>query len=227
MDGYNSLIETGPISIDLRCATGWGATLSVGIDDGDPSGTAGDGMLQAGEVDSLLPLCVLPPELENGSFETGDFTGWVIQDLSFPLDSLAVGPSGASDGMVGVTTGFDGDGGPGNDEIFVAQEVDLTGVLSVGVSFDWEVPSCNNGGVLDRVFNLVVEPIGGGAALLTEEVYRCVAGSFDSSPLVDDQLVDISSVANQPVRIKFQWIVPEDYTGPASAYLDDVRLVYP
>ena len=89
---------------------------------------------------SSSPIPGVPlPSLVNGSFETGDFTGWVTQDLTDPLAPLAVGPSGATDGVSGVQTGFDGNGGPGNDSIFVAQDVDLTGIASAAVRFDWAV----------------------------------------------------------------------------------------
>ena len=179
------------------------------------------------------------PTLVNGSFETGDFTGWATQDLTSPLSTLSVQPFAATDGLVGVHTGFDGNGGPGNDRIWVAQDVDLTGIFLVAVRFDWAVPFCDNRGTLDREFRVVIEPAGGGAPLATFPIFVCEAfGGMLPPPLeqppipggggpVDDQVIDLSGYANQPIRLKFEWFVPEDYTGPAEAYLDDVVLFRP
>jgi hypothetical protein len=79
----------------------------------------------------------------NGSFETGDFTGWITRDIN-PFISLAVGGAGISagfgffstsptDGQYVALTGFDG-GGPG--DIIVAQEVLVAPGIST-VTFDY------------------------------------------------------------------------------------------
>jgi MYXO-CTERM domain-containing protein len=51
------LLDTTPLAAgDADCAQG-GVRLAVGADDGEPSGTAGDGVLQSGEVDSMDLIC--------------------------------------------------------------------------------------------------------------------------------------------------------------------------
>lgn len=187
------------------------------------------GLAACGSSSSDTPTPSLPiPELANGSFETGDFSGWVTQDLADPLAALAVDINGATEGLFGVETGFDGDGGPMNDRIFVAQDIDLTGVTDpVGVRFDWAVPFCDVMGMQDRSFSLVIEPAGGGAPLLAVVIHTCTNGASTPGGPINDQVIDISAVANQNIRIKFEWLVPEDFTGPAQAYLDDVALVDP
>jgi MYXO-CTERM domain-containing protein len=42
---------------DSSCAQG-GVRIAAGADDGAPSGTAGDGVLQSGEIDSMHPICI-------------------------------------------------------------------------------------------------------------------------------------------------------------------------
>ena len=67
--------------------------------------------------------------LVNGSFETGDFTGWETEDMAVPFSALAVSPVDShrpclspTDGMYAVGHGFDG-GGP--DTIEFWQEVTI------------------------------------------------------------------------------------------------------
>jgi len=92
---------------------------------------------------------------DNGGFETGDFTGWVTQDLSSPFLPLQVGGAGISpgfgffisdppEGSFAALHGFDGDG-PGT--IRIAQDVTLHAAAQF-VDFDyrgaWDM-TCYNG----------------------------------------------------------------------------------
>lgn len=223
-EGLGSLVDLKTEPPGDNCFVG-GTRIESGVDSNE------DGVLDPSEITDTGFACDAPrllPTLVNGSFETADFLGWETQDLTSPLTPLSVSATGASDGVNGVQTGFDGDGAPGNNRIFVAQDVDLTNVGPTAISFDWEIPSCSpTGGMLDRIFSLEIEPAGGGMPFLSETVFTCIAGENTSNPLVDDQVIDISAVSDQPVRIKFQWLVPENFTGPASARLDDIKLVRP
>jgi hypothetical protein len=203
-----------------------GTRLDVGIDNGDGGGTPADGTLQPGEIDQTAYLCRPTPHFVNGDFELGNFTGWLTQDLTNPYNALVVTGGSPLQGSFDVLTGFDGNGGPGNDEIFVAQDLDLTGLTQASVTFDWSVPSCSLtfGATVDRTFSLVVEPAGGGAPLLTHLLHTCIAGVDTPHAPVIDEVVDISAVADQPIRVKFRWNVPENFVGPAESHLDDVRL---
>ena len=170
------------------------------------------------------------PQLTNNSFETGDFTGWVTKDLTRPLTPLSVTTgSAATEGMYGVRNGFDGDGGVGmdNQHIYVAQDIDLTGIFLVAVRFDWHVPSCDVFGMEARQFSVVLEPAGGGTPIATFPIHTCPIGAITPGGPVAGEEINISAYANQPLRIKFQWYVPEDFTGPALAYLDNVSLFRP
>jgi hypothetical protein len=238
LPGSSSLIKATPEPVGENCLE-QGVRIDVGLDNGDGTGVAGDGVLQSDEIDDTQFACKRRPHFTNGSFEAGDFRGWVVNDLLGPFNPLAVtsapetagdfGPTGGanSDGTFGAITGFDGDG-DGVSTIFLAQDIDLTGFTAVAVSFDWAVPFmelASFGATQARVFSFVVEPSGGGTPLLTQDLFTGNPGTTPSQALVDDQTIDISSVADQPVRIKFRWFVPESFTGPAEAHLDDVKLL--
>jgi hypothetical protein len=45
-----------PIAAGATCATG-GVTIQVGLDNGDGGGTAGNGVLESGEVDDSTIIC--------------------------------------------------------------------------------------------------------------------------------------------------------------------------
>jgi len=56
VDGFNSLIDITAEPAGSNCTYG-GQRIRVGMDDGDGGGTAWDGILQAGEIDSIAYVC--------------------------------------------------------------------------------------------------------------------------------------------------------------------------
>jgi hypothetical protein len=179
---------------------------------------------------SLLFAARAPAQFVNGSFETGDFTGWVTQDLEDPLQALDTSSEGGftvphppTDGVVCATTGFDG-AGPGT--IFLAQDVTVPADKTT-LLFDyfggWDL--ADFGAEVDRDFSAIVEPSGGGSPLQTTVIRTAVAGTLVDDTGVTTASVDLSAFAGQDVRVKFAWDVPEDYTGPGGFALDNVRLV--
>lgn len=226
---YTSLIDEKPAELTSSMAEiagpncqEDGTRIDTGIDDNL------NGVLDADEIDDTTFDCVSYPNvIRNGSFETGDFTDWLTLDLTSPYSALLVNSPAPSDGSFGVITGFDGNGSAGNDKIYIAQDIDLTGLTSASLSFDWQILQCDvfNTASAERVFSLEIEPAGGGDSLFSQTIHTCIIGANSSNPLVDDQVIDISAFTGQAVRIKFQWFVPESFTGPAEAYFDDVKLL--
>ena len=171
----------------------------------------------------VSPDCNLPGNLINNcGFETGDFTGWEIQDLTTPLSPLQVQPGG-TEGSYAATTGFDGNG-PGT--IRVSQDLSLPSSSTIELTFDyqasWNLPF--PGATLDRTFLVTIEPSGGGTPLDQTVILTANAGT--SIPDTGDlsASVNLSAFAGQAVRISFDWWVPEDFSGPAFFQLDNVRL---
>src|SRR6266571_7876292 len=81
----------------------------------------------------LAPAAPAAPPLQlmvNGSFETGDFTGWGTKDMAtpfFPLSVLGAGsgilfPTAPTDGIYAAVSGFDG---CGPDTIAIWQDVSI------------------------------------------------------------------------------------------------------
>ena len=195
-------------------------------------------------------LCLLPAPLyaagvANGSFETGDFAGWIATDKGAPFEPLAVLPAGTvtfldgflspnvvipSDGIFAANHGFDG--GTGGATISLAKDI---GVISGGdvLTFDyragWDLISfC--GGCGPRTFDVSVEPAGGGGALTTINVLTALPGTdtsggpnSDTGPL--SGMLDLSPFAGTDARVNFTWFIPDAFSGPANFQLDNVAIV--
>jgi IPTL-CTERM motif len=174
-----------------------------------------------------------PSPILNCGFESGGFSGWITRDLSDPFFPLLVAEAGispgfglfASDppqGIYAALTGFDGNG-PGT--ISLAQDVGLTSAATT-LSFDyqcgWDLVSF--GASVNRTFEVNIEPDGGGAPLQTDVILTALAGTTALPGTGGNQTatVDVSGFAGQRVRISFDWIVPEYFTGPAFCQIDNV-----
>jgi hypothetical protein len=169
----------------------------------------------------------------NCGFERGDFRGWDTQDLSNPFFPLQVNIAGISpyagfftsdppQGDFAALTGFDGNG-PGT--IRVAQDVLLSSdadTLTFEYECAWDL--LNFGATENRIFEVNIEPAGGGAPLQTDNILTAVAGTTAIPSSGGDQSasVDISAFAGQAVRISFDWIVPQNFSGPAFCQLDNI-----
>ncbi|MFC7049819.1 PEP-CTERM sorting domain-containing protein [Emcibacter nanhaiensis] len=172
--------------------------------------------------------------IANGSFETGDFTGWAVQDLTDPYFPASVIGSGVTDwggfflssptdGVYTAANGFDGDG-PGT--IRIGQDITVVGGLST-ISFDyrgaWDL--VNYGAQQNRLFDVNIEVAGGGANLASFNILTAVAGTLVNDTGALTGLVDLSAFAGQTVRLSFDWTVPENFTGPAFFTLDNIHAV--
>ena len=174
--------------------------------------------------------------VSNCGFETGDFTGWITSDLSFPFVPLMVGGAGLSpgfglfvsqptEGTFAALHGFDGDG-PGT--IRLSQDITVPVDLST-LEFDyraaWDL--ANFGATLSRTFAVVIEPAGGGAALQATPVLTAPVGTFVADTGNRHGLVDLSSFSGSAIRLSFEWNVPESSSGPAFFQLDNVLIKGP
>ena len=195
----------------------------------------------------LAAVPVRAVSIVNGSFETGDFTGWIPLDLSDPFDPLSVQAAGnatnfsgatpdgsniviPTDGGFAATNGFDGNG-PGGPAgaIGLSQDVGVLhahAILEFDYRAGWDL--LNYGATLDRTFAVLLEPFGGGSPIATFSILTAFAGTYTQGPNQDtgplSASIDLSAYAGTNSRLTFKWTVPEDYTGPANAQLDNVRL---
>ena len=204
-----------------------GATACEGKDAGEFC--SGSAICESGEC---VETCV------NCSFEDGDFTGWTVVDpIPEPFNSGVV-----LDGMLPV--GVDPFGfGPvaATDGSYAAYNPFLTptpGLLAFGqnlslregattIEFDyriaWDLLNFGDA-VLDRPFEVRIEPEGGGVPLETFLIATAVAGEVgDSGPMSGS--VNVAPHAGQTVFVNFVWSAPEGNTGPGQAELDNVRVL--
>jgi hypothetical protein len=172
----------------------------------------------------------------NGGFETGDFTGWVVQDLTISFISLQVAAGGFDPGFGFFTSappegsfsalhGFDGNG-PGT--IRVAQDVTVpTGALTLEFDYRaaWDLATFCNGCSGSRIFMVNIEPGGGGTALQSDTFLVADPNTqvFDTGDL--HGTIDVSGFAGSSVRISFDWFVPEAFTGPGLFQFDNVFVI--
>jgi uncharacterized repeat protein (TIGR01451 family) len=173
---------------------------------------------------------VLSP-IVNGSFETGNFSGWITNDLSPPFFPLAVATNGITpegfgffrttptDGRYAAVHGFDGNG-PGR--IRIAQDIFVPSATPV-LAFDYRA-AWSYSGNLPRIFLLSVEPVGGGSPLFTTNILVAPLNmnTSDTGPL--EGAVDLGNFGGRSVRVSFDANIPESFTGPAFFQLDNVRL---
>jgi hypothetical protein len=179
----------------------------------------------------LVVTLVLPASatiINNGSFETGDFSGWVTQDLAVPLTPLAVNPAGyndgyfflsaPTDGSFAATHGFDGVG-PGS--IRIGQDILITADQPI-ITFDYRAAWEISGGLQARLLDVTIEIPGGGPQLANYNILTAAGGTFnlDTGKLV--AAVDLSAFSGQTVRFSMDAYVPEIYTGPAFMQIDNV-----
>ncbi len=152
--------------------------------------------------------------ITNGDFETGNFTGWILDSFN----PLYVGgtPSFAGGGVYSAQGNWDG---PGPGTISLAQDI---GVLAVGssLSFDYSAFGFTFGG--DRVFSVSLSPFGGGTSITTFEVFRAPSVAFSNGN--GPTSLDFSAFAGQNVRVSFELTVPDSYSGPGNFELDNVTL---
>ncbi|MHC4838357.1 MAG: hypothetical protein ACYTF3_09280 [Planctomycetota bacterium] len=170
-------------------------------------------------------------QIVNGSFETGDFTGWTVTDLPSPFWPMSVATAGFSpwggfflttptDGIFVMENGFDGDG-PGvirmTQDAFIDQPQLAMDIRAAADLFSF-------GATLPRTFSVVIEPAGGGAALQTDLLYTAPVGIITNDSGNLPVTVDMSSFLGSTVRIALEWNIPENFSGPGHFQVDNIRL---
>jgi len=171
----------------------------------------------------------------NGSFETGDFTGWVTKDMAIPFFPLGVQGAGSTpgfglflsaptNGTFAVTHGFDG-GGP--DSMEISQDVPIPAGFAATLTFDWRAGwdlITFGGGSQPRLFDVVIEPAGGGTPLVTTNILTANPQTQVLDTGAKSGELNLSAFAGTSIRVKFKSTIPEFFTGPAHLQIDNVVL---
>lgn len=187
---------------------------------------------------ALVSAGVANAQVVNGSFETGNFSGWTVTNTqASEFQYTAVRAAGspayigtyfgntftpgfpATDGNFSATHGFDGSGGV----LSIAQTTNISGTI---LSFDWAAAAyLSFGGSQTRAFNVNIRDANTNIILQTDNLaaFPANGGQFDTGIIFEN--IDVSAFTGQTQTIEFEWIVPEAFTGPGGAFLDNVTII--
>jgi len=178
-------------------------------------------------------------QITNGSFETGHFDGWSANDTqSTSFDPLAVRPANTppalaflypdspfadgypvTDGTYSASHGFDGHGGL----ITISQDAFIN---DVELSFDWGASLFLLGEGSARLFNVNFRNTNDNTLLSSINIasFEAVFGTQDTG-IVIGETVDLTAYLGTTVNIEFEWVVPDQATGPAASFIDNIAIV--
>jgi hypothetical protein len=178
--------------------------------------------------------------LANLGFESGNLTGWTLADHPAPFVPFQNQPAGFSpgfnlfataptEGTRVVSHGFDGGTPAPGATIVFAQDLAVP-KADLNLQFDyragWDMMSFT-GSTLDRVFYVDIEPQGGGAQLQRTTLLTAVHGTQNFDTGSQRGTVPLANFAGQTIRVSFEWLIPEAFTGPGHFQLDNVMPLLP
>jgi len=175
----------------------------------------------------------------NGSFETGDFTGWTTTDPGSPCTpwTVLLSPSSAwcytgfdsswptsisaVDGSYFADVTWDGDG---TGDALLSQTVSIP--ASRPVLLDWSDNTSWDltfGATVPRVEYVQILSSDGSAVLQSYPIQTLEPGTIGATGW-KAHTRGLSRFAGQTVQIQFRLTIPEVFTGPANFALDNVTL---
>jgi hypothetical protein len=198
----------------------------------------------------LIPLLTQAATITNGSFETGDLTGWTFTgetENSFSSRVEGGSFSGATgwannfgfftpapmEGNYSFFSGFDGP----VQEISLSQDIGIIDESTKAVVFDvragWDLQTysqessdvINNGGVvLDREIKVVITDNNTGETLLSQSLFDAVGGEKILDSGFQTVGIEFENIVGSDVTMAFVQNIPQAYTGPALIQLDNIQL---
>ncbi len=176
--------------------------------------------------------------LVNGSFETGDFSGWTTVTTSSPFRPWAVTGAGQGDGFDmlqtspqdGTFEAWNGFDGSGPMEYQMYQDVSIPAGNAATLSWldrvQWNF-TLGGTATQPRLYDVEVRDPNTNAILDT--VYSFSTGTQAQNPTGNtnwqSHSADLSAYAGQTVRIFFREQIPESGTGPGQIEFDGISLV--
>jgi hypothetical protein len=204
--------------------TDFDADWSQGDADCDGRFTSGDlvAMFQSGGYED--PPLVAEAAIVNGSFETGDFSGWEIEVAGESNEPWEVTSELAGvyvwDGSFAAWNGFDGNG-PTSFRMW--QDVVIPGDVSLATIrwldlVEWSM----NPDSQPREYRVQLQDPASGAVLTT--LYEFSTDASSRAPEWQAHLVNVSDYIGSEVRLMFEEYIPESFTGPARIAFDAIRI---
>ena len=175
--------------------------------------------------------------IENGSFETGDFTGWTVVETDLPFFPWTVSGPGDGSGFFPPTEPQDGN--------FVAWNgFDGFGPMEFQMYQDFTIPADAQKATLEwqdrvqwdftfgdfaslpRTYQVQVrDPLTGG---ILDDLFSFSTGTEDVNPTGDTgwqtHSADLSAFIGEHVRLYFVQHIPQALTGPGQIEFDGIRL---
>ena len=198
--------------------------------------------VSGGDIVGLGVASTLPPQqsteadvIVNGSFETGDFTGWTTATTGTPFVDWTVSGAGQGPGFGFATTapqdgtfvawnGFDG-GGPMEFTMYQDVVVPAAGQLAWQYRAQWDF-TLGNSELTGR--DLVVEVLDPSDNSLLATLHTFSTGDQATNPTGDSgwlsETADVSAFAGQNVRVMFREVIPGSSTGPGQIEFDAISL---
>jgi len=176
----------------------------------------------------------------NGSFETGDFTGWATTDPGSPCTpwTVLLSPSSnwcyvgfdsswptaisAVDGNYFADVTWDGDG---TGDALLSQTVSLPTIKPAKLTWSdntsWDLTF---GATQPRVEYVQILNSDGSAVLQSYPIQTLMPNTIGATGWVKHTR-SLARFAGMTVQIQFRLTIPENFTGPANFALDNVALV--
>ncbi|MBI4231006.1 MAG: choice-of-anchor D domain-containing protein [Planctomycetes bacterium] len=178
---------------------------------------------------TIVALALPAPEIVNGGFETGNFTGWTARSNGRGelIPWTVTGPGGGwwlnsspAEGAYDALNGFDGEAGL---EYTLSQDFTIPfGTIQAVLTFADRIQfdSLGIGSSLPRIYEAtLLDQSGSTLATLAREEIR-----LDGRPYTDlgwrQRSADLTPFAGQTVRLQIRESIPESYTGPATIEFD-------
>ena len=172
--------------------------------------------------------------LWNGSFETGDFSGWTPAVTDAPFIPWLVSPAGDGSGFFAPTDPQDGDfvawngfDGIGPMEFTLQRDIKVGGgplqALTWSDRAQWDF-TLGDPATQPRVVELQILDPESGDVLATP--YSLSTGlDLTGDTGWQDRMADLYAFRGRTVRISFRQVIPEAFTGPGQYELDAVDVV--
>jgi hypothetical protein len=206
----------------------------------DASGNISQCEATVNVADTIAPVitCLGGPDgsiLVNGSFESGNLTGWTAIDnpepyLSFgayPMnDGIGLLPKALpTDGSWLAGNGFDGEAG----EAVLYQLITVpSGINAATLTWDENIDynfvdfaSCTE--CEDRIYEVQIRDASNNILEVIRQVIA-VGGTKDDDNIWSTHTANLSAYIGQTIQIAFWQKISEDFTGPAKFALDNVEL---
>ena len=229
---FTPILNASGIATVTVIAQDNGGTVNGGVDKATNTFTIAIAVVNQAPSFNLRLANTQASPIVNGSFETGDFTGWTVSDTANTTPSLAVRADGANlgifnvlstDGTKSATHGF---GGTSEGLISIGQNVTVPANATAQATFTYRIAwnTIGSAATSNRTFRVSVQPAGGGVELGGQTLLTAAPNTFGVQATSQSGSLDLTPYAGQTVRLAFVTVVPAGDTANGALQLDNVSV---